>query len=50
MVLREQDDQVVIEWNDPAYLAWRHGLEECELPLGKVAGALSDIAAEAAGD
>ncbi len=49
MLLRETADGTRIEWNDPRYLARRHGLEACDLPLDKVAGALSGLA-EAAAD
>ena len=50
MVLREDGDTTRIEWNDPAYLAERHGLGECDdLPLGKIEDVLSSVANEAAG-
>lgn len=48
MVVRETDEGVRIEWNDPHYLAERHGLEECDLPLDKVAGVLQAVAESAA--
>ncbi|MCE9683356.1 hypothetical protein [Halomonas alkalisoli] len=38
------------EWNDPHYLAGRHDLDDCDLPLAQVAEALSGIANQAAGD
>ncbi|MBB3232351.1 DUF302 domain-containing protein [Halomonas stenophila] len=50
MLLRETAEGTRIEWNDPHYLARRHDLGACDLPLGKVAGALSGIAEAAAGD
>ncbi|MBD3895689.1 DUF302 domain-containing protein [Halomonas sp. ML-15] len=50
MVIRQDGDQVHIEWNDPHYLAERHGLDECELPLDNVASVLSEVASEALGD
>ncbi len=50
MVIRKVDDGTRIEWNDPAYLAERHGLRECDLPLDKIAGVLDELAREAAGD
>jgi uncharacterized protein (DUF302 family) len=50
MVLRETDDGTRLEWNHPDYLADRHQLEDCDLPLDKVAEALSGIANEAAGE
>lgn len=48
MVVRETDEGVRIEWNDPHYLAERHGLEECDLPLDNVAGVLQAVAERAA--
>ncbi len=48
MVVRETDDGVRIEWNDPHYLAERHRLEECDLPLDNVANVLRDVAESAA--
>ncbi|OAZ89397.1 DUF302 domain-containing protein [Halomonas sp. G11] len=48
MVVRETDDGVRLEWNDPHYLAERHGLEECDLPLDNVADVLRDVAESAA--
>ncbi len=50
MVIRVEGEQILVEWNDPHYLAERHGLGNCELPLDKVAEALQGIAAEAAGE
>ncbi|MBY5929748.1 DUF302 domain-containing protein [Halomonas sp. DP8Y7-3] len=50
MVVRQQDDHLVLEWNDPHYLAKRHGLGDCELPIDQIAQALSGLAQEAAGD
>ncbi|ABI57125.1 DUF302 domain-containing protein [Alkalilimnicola ehrlichii MLHE-1] len=49
MVIREDEGRTLVEWNDPLYLAERHGLEGCDLPLDKVVEALNGIAAEAAG-
>ncbi|MGM0858054.1 MAG: DUF302 domain-containing protein [Pseudomonadota bacterium] len=48
MVVRETDDGVRLEWNDPHYLAERHGLESCDLPLDNIAGVLKDVAERAA--
>ncbi|MGQ7261459.1 DUF302 domain-containing protein [Vreelandella sp. V005] len=48
MVVRETDDGVRLEWNDPHYLAERHGLEECDLTLDNVAGVLQAVAESAA--
>lgn len=49
MVVRETDDGVRLEWNSPHYLAERHALAECALPLEKVAGVLEGLAGDAAG-
>ncbi|WP_233266400.1 DUF302 domain-containing protein [Cobetia sp. L2A1] len=49
MVIRAVEGGSVIEWNDPQYLANRHDLGDCTLPLDKVAGLLKGLAAEAAG-
>ncbi|MDN7133027.1 DUF302 domain-containing protein [Halomonas sp. MC140] len=48
MVVRETDEGIRLEWNDPHYLAERHGLEECDLPLDNVAGVLREVAESAA--
>ncbi|HSP58260.1 MAG TPA: DUF302 domain-containing protein [Halomonas sp.] len=50
MVIRTTEEGTRLEWNHPDYLAERHGLGDCELPLDKVAGALESLATEAAGD
>ncbi|RDB43960.1 DUF302 domain-containing protein [Halomonas sp. DQ26W] len=50
MLLREDEGTTLIEWNDPHYLAWRHDLDDCDLPLEQVAEALSGIANQAAGN
>ncbi|OED39648.1 hypothetical protein AB833_14730 [Chromatiales bacterium (ex Bugula neritina AB1)] len=44
-----QDDagKVWFSYNDPAYLAERHGMEGCEAVLKKVSGALGKFAAAA---
>ncbi|MEQ6916174.1 DUF302 domain-containing protein [Halomonas aquatica] len=49
MVVRETDDGVRLEWNSPHYMAERHGLQGCDLPLDKVAGVLEGVAGAAAG-
>jgi len=49
MVVRETDDGVRLEWNSPHYLAERHSLEACELPLAKVADVLESLATAASG-
>ncbi|WP_192034921.1 DUF302 domain-containing protein [Halomonas sp. YLGW01] len=48
MVLRQLDEGTRLEWNSPHYLAERHRLTDCELPLDKVAGILEAVAQEAA--
>lgn len=48
MVVRETDEGVRLEWNDPHYLAERHGLASCDLPLDNMAGVLNDVAERAA--
>jgi len=49
MVVREMNDGIRLEWNSPHYLAERHSLDRCDLPLDKVAGVLEDVAKAAAG-
>ncbi|MGO2132643.1 MAG: DUF302 domain-containing protein [Halomonas sp.] len=48
MLVRETDAGVVVEWNSPHYLAERHGLAGCDIPLDKVSGLLDAVADEAA--
>lgn len=48
MVVRETNEGIRIEWNDPHYLAERHGLEGCDLPLDNVADVLQSVAESAA--
>lgn len=48
MLVRETDEGVRIEWNNPQFLAQRHGLEKCDLPLDKVSGLLRTVAETAA--
>ncbi|SDL19004.1 Uncharacterized conserved protein, DUF302 family [Modicisalibacter muralis] len=50
MVIRMVDDVTRIEWNDPAYLVERHGLQGCNLSPDKVARLVSELAREAAGE
>ncbi|MFD2189456.1 DUF302 domain-containing protein [Pistricoccus aurantiacus] len=53
MVIRqaqEDEQQTLIEWNSPEYLAERHGLEDCDLPLDKIEGVLQSLAEAAAGN
>jgi len=44
--LAYQDEQgkVWLVYNDPVYLAGRHGIKDCEAPLAKVSKALSNFA------
>jgi len=49
MVVGETDKGVRLGWNAPHYLAERHSLEECDLPLDKVAGVLEGVANAAVG-
>lgn len=49
MVVRDTDEGVRLEWNSPHYLAERHSLEGCDLPLEKVADVLEGVASAAAG-
>ena len=49
MLIRAVEGGSVIEWNDPQYMANRHDLGDCKLPLDKIAGLLKGLAAEAAG-
>lgn len=50
MVIRMVDDATRIEWNDPAYLIERHGLQGCNLPIDRITKALNEVAHEAAGE
>nr|WP_297459829.1 DUF302 domain-containing protein [uncultured Halomonas sp.] len=50
MVIRKVDDVTRIEWNDPAYLAERHGLQGCKPSSEKLARVLNEVAHEAAGE
>ena len=50
MLVRETAEGVRIEWNAPEFLAERHGLENCDLPLDKVSGLLRTVAETAAGE
>ncbi|HET8789986.1 MAG TPA: DUF302 domain-containing protein [Modicisalibacter sp.] len=50
MVIRMVDDGTRIEWNDPAYLVDRHGLQGCKPSPDKIAKVLNEVAREAAGE
>ena len=47
---RTADGGTRLAWNDPAYLAERHGTEGCDEVLGKVGAALEAFATAATGD
>lgn len=49
MVIRKVDDRTRIEWNAPVYLAERHGLKGCDLPLEEMSNILDSLAREAGG-
>ncbi|MGV6859301.1 MAG: DUF302 domain-containing protein [bacterium] len=44
LVSEDKDGQVWLSYNDPAYLASRHGIKDCEKPLAKISGALQGMA------
>ena len=48
MLVFEEDGVVTIAWNDPAYLAERHGIEDQAERIETIAGALAGLAAGAA--
>ena len=47
LIWEDAEGTVWLSYNDPAYLATRHGLGECAAVLEKVSGALSGFAAAA---
>lgn len=48
LVWQDADGKVVIGWNDPAWLAERHGINDRAPVVGKIQGALRKFASEAA--
>lgn len=48
LVWQDEKDQVWLTYNDPNYLAQRHGLDKCTEVIKKVAKALSNFARAAA--
>lgn len=48
LVWQDEKDQVWLTYNDPNYLAQRHGLDKCPEVIKKVAKALSNFARAAA--
>ncbi len=47
LIWQDADGKVWLAYYDPAYLAERHGIEGCEEPLKKAAGAMKMFAAAA---
>ena len=41
LAYKDESGQVWLSYNDPAYMAKRHGIKGCEKPLQKVTGALA---------
>lgn len=50
LVLERDDGTVTVAYNDPAYLAERHGIDDQDDLIETVSDALSSLAAVAAGD
>ena len=48
LVWQEADGKVLIGWNDPAWLAGRHGVKGKDELIGKMSGALQKLAKKAA--
>ncbi|MDH5766653.1 MAG: DUF302 domain-containing protein [Gammaproteobacteria bacterium] len=44
LAYKDEDGQVWLAYNDPAYMAKRHGISGCEKPLQKVSNALAKFA------
>jgi uncharacterized protein (DUF302 family) len=47
LVWEDEDGQVFITYNDPLFLARRHGIEEMDQPLTNISNALANFAGEA---
>ncbi|AOY89517.1 hypothetical protein BKP64_15815 [Marinobacter salinus] len=47
LIWQDENGQVWLGYNDPAYLKARHGIEGCDEVLAKVSGALASFAAAA---
>jgi uncharacterized protein (DUF302 family) len=47
LIWEDDQGQVWLTYNDPAYLATRHAITGCEAALEKVGGALQNFAAAA---
>ena len=48
LIWEDESGQVWIAYNDPKYLAQRHGITECDEVIGKIAQALSNLTKAAA--
>ena len=48
LVWEDDDGQVMVGWNDPAWLTQRHGIDDRAPVVGKIQGALKKFATEAA--
>lgn len=44
LIWEDNEGQVWFSYNDPAYLAKRHNISECEEPINKISGALKMFA------
>ena len=44
LVWEDEDGQVYMTWNDPAYLAWRHDIEGRDEILQQISDALRNLA------
>lgn len=44
LVWKDADGKVLVGWNDPAWLAQRHGIEDRAPVIGKIQGALQKFA------
>lgn len=49
LVYETDDGDVLIAWNDPRFIARRHGITDRDAEIGTIAGALAGLAAQAAG-
>lgn len=50
LIWEDRNGQVWLSYNDPAYLAKRHGITGCEDVIQKISGALSNFANAAASE
>jgi uncharacterized protein (DUF302 family) len=49
LLVWEEDGAVIVAYNDPQHLVWRHSIEGCEDLLARVAESLDGLAREVAG-